>query len=100
MALGEAVGGVVIGRSVYVMVACRGFRGPPFRHVGCGRRRWPIWDGTCLLSCGNRATGRDPLARGAERLPARAGGEDRGRGRATPNLVRTERSGSSQPCPS
>ena len=45
-----------------------------------------------LLSCRDRAPGRDPPARGTERLPARAGGQDRGRRRPAPDVVRPARS--------
>ena len=40
------------------------------------------------LSCPDRATGRDPAAGRSQRLPARAGGQDRGRPRPPPDLVR------------
>ena len=50
-----------------------------------------------LLSCPDRATGRDPPARRSERLPARAGGQARGRHRPAPDLVRPARSRA--PCP-
>ena len=46
-----------------------------------------------LLSCRDRATGRDPPARGPQRLPARAGGQARGRRRPAPDVVRPARSG-------
>ena len=45
-----------------------------------------------LLSCPDRATGRDPPARRPERLPARAGGQARGRHRPAADLVRPARS--------
>ena len=45
-----------------------------------------------LLSCPDRATGRDPPARGSERLPAGAGGQARGRRRPAADLVRPARS--------
>ena len=45
-----------------------------------------------LLSCPDRASGRDPPARRSERLPARAGGQARGRHRPAADLVRPARS--------
>ena len=47
---------------------------------------------TRLLSCPDRATGRDPPARGTQRLPAGAGGQARGRRRPAADLVRPARS--------
>ena len=44
-----------------------------------------------LLSCPDRAPGRDPPARRSQRLPARAGGQARGRHRAAAHLVRPAR---------
>ena len=46
-----------------------------------------------LLSCPDRAPGRDPPARRSQRLPARAGGQGRGRHRPAPDLVRPARPG-------
>ncbi len=45
-----------------------------------------------LLSCPDRASGRDPPARRPERLPAGAGGQGRGRRRPASDLVRAARS--------
>ena len=44
------------------------------------------------LSCPDGATGRDPAAGGSQRLPARTGGQDRGRPRPPADLVRPARS--------
>ena len=46
-----------------------------------------------LLSCPDRASGRDPPARRSECLPARAGGQARVRHRPAADLVRAARSG-------
>ena len=45
-----------------------------------------------LLSCADRATGRDPPPRRAQRLPARAGGQARVRRRPAADLLRPARS--------
>ena len=45
------------------------------------------------LCCRDRARDRDPTARGPERLPARAGGEDRGRARPAADVVRPAKPG-------
>ena len=52
-----------------------------------------------LLSCPDRAPGRDPPARRSQRLPARAGGQARGRHRPAADLVRPARSGAPRPRP-
>ncbi len=71
------------------------------RHPAAVYRRSPAPVGRstsgALLSCRDRATGRDPPARGPERLPARAGGQARGRRRSATDLVRPARPGTARP---
>ena len=57
--------------------------------IGRGSLRGPAG----ALSCPDRATHRDPAARGTQRLPARAGGQARGRHRSPADLVRPARPG-------
>ncbi len=102
-----------LGRVRAAIRCSRGARGP--RDTPAGRRRRPrgahrardprsirspgsssraVYRPCRLLSCRDRARGRDPHAGGPQRLPARAGGQAGGRDRPATDLVRPARSGS------
>src|SRR6476659_4031772 len=73
----------VVTRPVYRLATAR--RATSGRHV--------------LLSCRDRAPGRDPFVGGAERLPARAGGQSGAGPRAAAHLVRPARPPPARPPP-
>ena len=74
------------GRAERVELEIGGRSGRLGRHRGQSTR--PLR----LLSCRDRAPGRDPPAGGTQRLPARAGGQAGGRGRSAADVVRPARS--------